>query len=331
MERALLRPAGDPPLREPRGRPLRPAARHRVLPPCRVDPFRRGDLALAGRSGGSRRTRVEAERRQRQRQRQRQWRRPVDRDPPCPLRHHGHGLPVGGEPAGLRRDLCFQGGQVPHRRLAARGGRLHRAQRRHHRYRVLGDSGDSPDRRAGASSVRLPTHAELLDSGPQSAHGQRPGGGGQGGVPGIPGAEQADARRARGGHEPDARFGAGGGRRGAPPPLRRALVERWLLLHGVFRRPAADPGSERRGGAVRAGEDPRHRPRPGHGNPAQSAQRDRVQAHLSRQRLLRDLQPAQRVSGRRQFGADRDDHRTRRLDRWPRVRAGSSSPPASTP
>ena len=97
MDGEVPDPAGDPPLRQPRRRPLRPAARHHVRHPRHGCGLRRGRPALDGRHGhrrGDRRA----------------------------VRDHGHRLPVGVEGAGGAGARPLPGSLVPHRALA-QGGR----------------------------------------------------------------------------------------------------------------------------------------------------------------------------------------------------------------
>ena len=123
--RALRRAAGDPALRQPRRRPLRPAARH----PVRHARHR-------GRASTRRRDR---------------WTVATDRGDRV----------VGAVTASWRPAACptarmprlpgpreLRGRDLPHRPLAARGRRLHRPAGRRDRHRLVGDPVDPGDRRS---------------------------------------------------------------------------------------------------------------------------------------------------------------------------------------
>ncbi len=66
-----------------------------------------------------------------------------------PVPGDGDRLPVGGQDPRLSRPRQFRGPDLPHRPLATRPGRLHRAARRGHRHRLLGRPVDPCHRPAG--------------------------------------------------------------------------------------------------------------------------------------------------------------------------------------
>ena len=123
---------------------------------------------------------------------------------------------------------------------------------------------------------------------------------------------------------------AGGG---APPPVPGALGLWRAGLHGLVQRPAAERRVERDRGRVRAREGPRDRQGSQDGGDPDAHQHHRLQAAVRRQRLLGDLQPAERDAGRYPRRADRA--RSRRRARAPRGRTTRSTAwcwrPASTP
>ena len=145
MERALRHPAGDPALRQPRRRPLRPAPRHQLRHPRRRRPtFDESAPALERHDGPGRRRLGAA------------------------LRHGGR-LPVDVEAARDPGHRGLPGQLVPHRALAARGCRLHRPARRRDRHRVVGHPVDPDHRRAGSRADGVPADAELQPAGEERA------------------------------------------------------------------------------------------------------------------------------------------------------------------
>ena len=79
--------------------------------------------------------------------------------------HHGGRLPVGGEPVRPSRDARISRARLPHRRMAARRRRFHRASRRRHRHRLVGDPVDPDHRGAGIRAHRVPAHRDLFRAG----------------------------------------------------------------------------------------------------------------------------------------------------------------------
>ena len=232
MERALPRAAGDPALRRARGRPVRAVAGHFAEHPRRLGGLGRGCRPLAGRD---------------------RRRRGISRQ----LLHHGDRLPVGGEPAGFRGARRVRRAGVPHRALAARGGRFRRPAGGRRRHRLLGGAGDPGDRQAGGASHRVPAHGELCRPGQQPEAGGRRAGRDQGALSRAPRHRQEDVRRVHGGDPPgigargvrgrmprDAGAGLGTGRDRLPQQLSRFRLRR---------------GGEPAGAGVRAPEDPRDR------------------------------------------------------------------------
>ena len=66
--------------------------------------------------------------------------------------HHGDGLPLRGADAGLHGPRALRGQVVPHRAMAARGRRFHRAAGRGDRHRLVGDPVDPGHRAAGGAA-----------------------------------------------------------------------------------------------------------------------------------------------------------------------------------
>ena len=91
--------------------------------------------------------------------------------------------------------------------------------------------------------------------------------------------------------------------------VRGSLGARRPALSRRLRRSSVRESRQRHHRRFRARQDPRHREGSGHGRPAVSGQRVRLQAPLRRYRLLRDLQPAACEAGRRLENADRALHR----------------------
>ena len=191
LDRALRHPARDPSLRQPRRRPLRPAPRHPVQDACRVGLVRRGRAAVA-RAHRPGRPRL------------------------GPARDHGGRLPVDVEDAGDPGRRGLPGQLVPHRSLAARGRRLHRAACGGHRHRVVGDPVDPDVRRAGGAADGVPAHAELQPAGEERPARPADDGRAQGALPAAPpGGSRERLRRP----QPGAReVGARGDRRRSARP-----------------------------------------------------------------------------------------------------------------
>ena len=183
VDGALRLPAGDPPLRQPRRRSLRPPSRHPVRHAGRVSDVRRRVGSL-GRVHGSRRRGVGAV--------------PAD----------GDRVPVHSEVAGGRRHRHVRRGDLPHGHLAARGCRPQGPARRRHRHRLVWHPGDPVDRRAGSRADRVPAHPGVLDSGAQRP--ARPGARRrpQGELPGVPRAGADDPHRRRVRHRRRQRHGS---------------------------------------------------------------------------------------------------------------------------
>ena len=124
VERALRGAARDPALRQPRRRPLRPAPGHPARHPGEAADF--DEAAGRWRIGTADGAEVGAT-----------------------LLHHGDRLPVGAQPAAASRASSGSGADLPHRRLAAGGRRLHGPAGRGDRHRLVGGAVDPADRRAG--------------------------------------------------------------------------------------------------------------------------------------------------------------------------------------
>ena len=231
LDRALRHPTRDPPLPEPRRRPLRPAAPGPVRHPGHERDLgrRRRPLDRHHRSG---RHRVGA----------------VLRD--------GGGLPLGREGPRDRRHRHLRGPDLPHGSLAPRGGRLLRSARGRHRHRLVGHPVDPAHRAAGRPPDGVPAHPQLRHAGPQPVARRGLGAGAQGHLPRPP---RRHARVAHGRGRRAARpVGAGGERRGARGHLRgRVGVGHPLRAAGLVQRPAHRPGRQRDRGRVRASPDPR--------------------------------------------------------------------------
>ena len=239
MVRALLRAAGDPALREPRRRPLRPPPRHPLRDARHRRDLGRGGGALDGGDGP---------------------RRPDHR---ADLRH-GHGLPVRRADAGHPRPRLLPGRHLPHRPLAARRRGLHRPARGRGRHRLLRHPVHPGHRRAGGARHGVPAHAQLQHPRAQQADGR-----------GL--REPLEVRlpraAAEGAHHaerhplpPQRQVRDRGGRGGAAARVRDALAGRRPRLHGRLLGPGAQRRFQPHGGGVRAREDPLHRapipPRP---------------------------------------------------------------------
>ena len=225
----------------------------------------------------------------------------------------------------------FAGTLVSHRALAARGRRLHRPARRHHRHRLVRHPVHPDHRPAGGPPLRLPADPELQHPRPQRPAGPR-----------VRAAVEVELRRApppgprvahrlrRGAQRP---VGPGGVARGAPAGVRGALEPRRPRLQCDVRGPADQPGRQRHRRRVRPRQDPGRRPRPGRRRDADAAALPGGhQAPLRGHRLLRDVQPRQRHPGRSPERADRGDHAGRGCGRATGATrsTASSSPPAST-
>ena len=129
LERAVCAPARDPPVHQPRGRPLRPPPRHPVRHARDRRRLRRDPQPVEGHDGPGRRGVGEVLR-------------------------HGDWLPVGGDDARHPGPGYLRGQLVPHRAVAARGCGLHRPAGRRRRHRLLGDPVDPGHRRAGGAPGR---------------------------------------------------------------------------------------------------------------------------------------------------------------------------------
>ncbi|CAA9225702.1 MAG: hypothetical protein AVDCRST_MAG04-853 [uncultured Acetobacteraceae bacterium] len=256
----LLGAAGDPALREPRRRPLRPPPRHTLRDPRRRRDLGRGGGAVDG-GDGSRRPDHGA------------------------LLRHGDGVPFGRAAAGHPRPLLLRWRHVPHGPLAARGRGLHRPPRRRDRHRLLRHPGDPGHRRAGGTRHGVPAHAQLQHPLAQQADGRGLRGPLEVGLQGAAAEGARDAERHPLRPEPEVRDGGGGGR--AAAGVRGALAGRRHRLHGRLLGPRHQRRVQPHGGGVRARPDPLHRQRPRRGRSAAAAQPPhRHQAHLRGQRLL---------------------------------------------
>ena len=286
MDRALRRPAGDPPLHRARRRPLRPAPRHPLLDARRGRGVRRG-RAIAGRSrptaasGSPPRFLIMAT-----------GCLSVPRVPDIPglerfagELHHTGVWPHGGvDVAGKRVGVIGTGSSavqaIPV--IAEEAAQLTVFQRTAN-FSVPAWNGPlsaEADRRAEGPLRRLP---------PQGAHDD-------GGEP----VELARAER------------VGRDARGARARVRGALRRRRVLPPCGVLRPVLRPRRQRARVRVPARQDPRARPRPGDGRaavPGRPSARD--EADVRRHGLLRDVQPPERPSRLDPRDADRGDHRDR--------------------
>ena len=227
----------------------------------------------------------------------------------------------------------FQGPDLSHRQLAARGRRFHRQARGRDRHRLVGDPVDPDHRPAGQAPHRVPAHGQLHRAGAQ--HAARSGLCRARSRPTTP----PCARRAKAmpagidfafnpasAIETRQRPSASASTRSAGTTAASASWASFndLLLNEESNKTAAD--------FVRAKihemvTDPELAEK------LTPTQRHRLQAAVRRHRLLRDLQPAERHAGRRERRADRAHHGRRACG--PRARTTASTawcwPPASTP
>ncbi len=212
----------------------------------------------------------------------------------------------------------YAGRTLPHRPLAPRGCRLHRAAGGGHRDGLVGHPGHPADRRAGGRAGRLPADAELQRPGPQPPP-----------RPGLPARTSRPATRSTGSENRASFLGTHllaqrqGGRRlqrGGTPRRRwrPGGSEGGLGRRRRLRRHHVRPLGQRDRGRVRPEQDPGHGGRPRGGRGAQPpGLRHRLQAGLRRHRLLRHLQPAQRPPRRPAGDADRGVHPHRDPDEPP--------------
>ena len=227
----------------------------------------------------------------------------------CRYLHHGERLPLRAQAAGDRRGRRFQGRDLLHRPLAARGRQARRQARRDHRHGLVGHPGDPADRRAGGPSDGVPAHAELRLPGAQ-----RP----------APTDRVALLEKDRADYREQARWSLAG------VPLPRTTEFSWQLSEAERRQRFetalaagdlivmltqlwADQGVDVEGNAL-AADLIREKIRSIVKDPETAAAltpRDHpfgVQTALPRDQLLRDLQPAQRHPGQSAAGADQVDH-----------------------
>ena len=239
-----------------------------------------------------------------------------------PVPRDGHGLPERRQhprhPGGgvLRRP------HVPHRSVAPRAGRLHRAARRRSSARDR-----RPSSRSRSSPSRPPS-SPCSSARPPSPCRR----GTRRSTPSAVKEIKSDYAQFRAENRlmPSA-FGARMERadRSAlevTDEERRAEYERRWERGGLpvprrLHRPAPRQGRQRHRGRVRPGEAPRDRPRPGHRPEAHPGPGRRLQAALRRHRLLGHLQPAARAPRRPARVADRVDH----ADRASRPPPGTTS------
>ena len=224
------------------------------------------------------------------------------------------------------------GRALPHRLLAARGGRLHRQAGGRHRHRLLGGAVDPHHRRPGQAAHRVPAHGQLRHPRAQ-----------------CPARLRNTARRSRPTIRPCAR-GRASNMTGidfdysdaaaleTPPEERtREYERRWqrggLSFLGAYKDLMVGSGGQRHGGRLRARQDPRQGGRSEAGRAAGAEEHHRLQAAVHRHRLLRDLQPPERDADRRERERHRGHHARRACGCGARNTRSmpSCSPPASTP
>ena len=232
MAGTLPDPAGDPALPGARCRPVQAALRHLVQHARGGRGLRRGGQPLACAH--------------------RPRRRAVGAVP-----GHGYRLPVGADhPADRRRGLVRRP-HLPHRPLAARGSGLRRSAGGNHRHRFVGGAGDPGDRRAGPPAGGVPAHRPVLGAGAQPAGRSRTGGRDQGRLCRLSRPQPAHAQRPALAPAAQRFLGALGGCRRARTHLRAALAGGRIPVLRQLQRPHGQRTGQRRGGGVRARQDPR--------------------------------------------------------------------------
>ena len=287
VDGALRDPARDPAVRQPRRRPVRPAARHAVRHPGAVGDARRRDQPVDDPHRAPHRRRTREVRAQF-----------LVMATGC--------LSSANIPDFPGRDT-FEGDDVPHRPVAARGRRLHRQARRRDRHRLVGHPVDPDHRGAGAAAHRVPAHRELLGARREPA--ARPGGDArdQGRLRRRSAPRTASSPTAIGSRLPIARgVGARGRSRRAGADLRERAGSRAACRSSA---PSSTCSSTRTRTTPRpsscAQKIREHREGPGGRRPAVAEDGDRLQAPVRRHRLLRDVQPPERRARRRERDADR--------------------------
>ena len=251
-----------------------------------------------------------------------------------PVPGHGDRLPLVGQHPGLPRPRQFRGSDFPHRPLAARCPSTSL------------DSGwasSAPVPRASSRSRSSPGRpASLLSSSaPPPIRCRRTT------TPSTRRSSGRSRRTTRASASATARCPSPSDRasRSTRPsalstePEERARVyeDRWqhggLPVLGGIRRPALRRSGQRHGGRIRADQDPPDREGPRRGRPPVAHHGHRLQAPVRRHGLLRDVQPGQRRTGRRERVPDRGDHAEGSCgpEAGSTSSTASSSPPGSTP
>ena len=232
-QRALRRATRHRALSQPRGRPVRPAARHPLRDQDHVGRLRRvvGDLG----SGGRRRRRA-----------------------PRAVPRRRDRRPLGAERPRRARTRRLPRRAAPHRALAGDTRRLRRQARRRRRHGIERRPADPRHRRRGRLAHGVPTHAALVHAAQQPADHPR----GAGRAPVRVRSDPRDAEHVTGGLPPPA---------ARPRHLRRlarrtvgvlrddVAQPRLLEAHQQLHRPAVRRGREHGVVRVRRREDPRHR------------------------------------------------------------------------
>ena len=258
------------------------------------------------------------------------------RGDPRALLRDGGGQPLDAAGARLQGHPRLQGQVVPLRPVAARGRRLHRPARRRGRHRLVGRADDPDHRPAGQAPDGVPAHRQLQPAGAQRRRWRKSASAST--RPSI----RRDAPRRWTRRSRSAAIPSRPGRRSISRKrsATRPTKPKWqeggsisylyaytdLLVNKASNDTASEFVRNKIRGMVKDQEDRR----------AAGAQgsSDRHQAALPRYQLLRDLQSAERVAGRRAQRSDPGDHRDGPAARFGRRASSStpsSSPPASTP
>ena len=229
-----------------------------------------------------------------------------------PVLRDGHRLPVGAKGGRHRGRRSVPRRRVLHQPLAARGRRLHRQAGRGHRHRLLGIQSIPLIAEQAAAADRVPAHRQLLDPRAQ----RPPSAGSSRGNRGRPRRPTAMRRRCRAAASLRSRSSSP---RRCVPRRSAARVSRrhgrpasCFAILGIFADQAVNPESneivaEMIREKIRSIVDRRRDRRVA----VPEGLLLRHQAAVPRHRLLRDLQPAARASGRPAQGPDHDDHRDR--------------------
>ena len=282
LERALRRAAGDPALRQPRRRPVRPAPRHPVR--HAREPRR-----------ASTRPRPLGDRDRRRRA------------------HHGHASASWRPAASPRPTRRPSGAARPSRASATTPatGRIEPVDFTGKRVGVIG-TGSSAIQSIpliagrGQAPLRLPAHAQLHGAGAQRARSTR-----RTSARSRPTTRTCGARARTNRAGIDFDYSDAAALEMPPEERQREYEARWAAggfrFFGALRRPAGRPAANET-----AAEFVRAKIRETVRDPAVAellspTQHLRLQAAVRRHRLLRDLQPAERDAGRRRRDADRGD------------------------